>query len=463
MYKAVKQNEVKSTSESVKNRSRNTDLIKHDNVYSMDPEGVALGVNNISFVNNIDSSYPSNFIEYQEFRHEVIRPVTSSFNNNPVYDRKLTIDIPREFGYLSAAFIKLTINTGVDNMGDLITVATYPYLSCNLIKTASLRVKGTGTVLQYFNTSTEKMRIDELKKWNSYEKLIESVNPTAGNSITGIDSVYYPLFFSWFQDGAYLPACDLDQLEIYIETNNNHTLCGFQTEFVVAGNGVQNPLVIEGVFKYYNRPNNSRFLTNNLSVPSVPLTNNGAINSMGKVLHKRVGKITNSLKKHYGTNIFYEDTYNIGANAGTQQILLRCNKPVIAIHCYITFTDGCAVDTITGVSLLEGNRTMSAIDFRINYDIVEEVSVQEDSFFSYWVGSKDRRKLDDRQVMNFATQTHKTMNISYPSNPNAGPVNSNVNRILTVWSEYITEFEISPEGSISPDVPGTFLIQQQGH
>ena len=450
MYKALKQNELKSTSESIKNRSRNTDLINHENIYSKDPDGIALGVNNISLVNNLDSSYPTNFIEYQQFRNEIIRPLTASYNANPIYNRAVTIDIPREYGYLSSAYIKLTITTPV-----ITVINTYPYLSCNIIKSASLRVKGTGTVLQYFNTSYEKMRCDELKKWNSYEKIIQSLNPTNGVSIAGTDSVYFPLFFSWFQDGGFLPTCDLEQLEIFIQTNDSAVLCGLSSDPA--------SLLIEGVFKYYNKPNDSRLLTSNLTVPSVRLSNGASIDTLGKVLHeKRIG-INNSLERHYGTNIFYEDTYAIGSGSGTQSVLLRCNKPVIAIHCYITFTDGVSVDTITGVSLLEGNRTMSNIDFRINYDLVEEISVNEDSFFSYFCGSKDRRKLNDRQVLNFATQAHKTINISYNANTNAVSPSLGVNRILTVWSEYITNFEITPEGSIYPDEPGTFLIQQQGH
>ena len=113
MYKALKQNELKSTSESIKNRSRNTDLINHENIYSKDPDGIALGVNNISIVNNIDSSYPSNFIEYQQFRNEIIRPLTASYNANTIYGRAVTIDIPREYGYLSSAYIKLTITTPI--------------------------------------------------------------------------------------------------------------------------------------------------------------------------------------------------------------------------------------------------------------------------------------------------------------------------------------------------------------
>ena len=111
MYKSVKLNEVKSTGISQKNRTRNTDIIKHENIDSFDPEGVEIGVNNISLVNNIDSPYESNLIQSQTFRHEMIKEITNNFNTNQIYSRRFTIDIPREFGYLGAAFLKLTINT----------------------------------------------------------------------------------------------------------------------------------------------------------------------------------------------------------------------------------------------------------------------------------------------------------------------------------------------------------------
>lgn len=454
MYKSVKLNEVKSTAQSQKNRTRNTDIIRHENIDTFDPEGIDIGVNNISLVNNIDSPYESNLIQSQTFRHEMIKGITSNFNTNQVYSRRFTIDIPREFGYLGAAFLKLTINTGTT------PVTTANYLSTNIIKTCSLRVKNSGTVLQLFNTSYVNMRIDELKKWNVYEKLINSINSSIGVSITGVDYVYYPLFLSFFQDGAYLPACNLDQLELYVETNDSYALMGFGAD-ITSLSAV--PLLIEAVFKYYNRPNNSDLVSTNLARSAVRISRSGHINPMGTVSHKMKEKVTQQLSRHYGTNIFYEDTYAIGANAGTQMVLLRCNKPVIAVHGFITFTDGTAVDTITGVNLVEGNYTLSTIDFRINYDLFEEISVNEDAFFSYFVGSKDRRKLDDRTTMNFAVQHQKKIHVSYAANTNVTSPNLGVNRILTIWSEYITSFKISEEGSIYPDEVGTSLIQNQGH
>lgn len=350
----------------------------------------------------------------------VKKQISYSLNSNSIYSRKFVVDIPKEYDFLSQAYVKATLGNGT------LSETPEPFLGARIFKKIYLRTKN-GTVLQELTPEYTLNRIDELQNTPLYRWTEVGCEPQTNFSDGNVELVI-PLFFYFSESQlSFFRTRPLEQCELEFEVNDTAGNMGMTTTLTSAS--------FEFYFKYFDTDDSSR-----------------AMNQLDTVKNSSLNyKIPKYL---YGSfNIFREDEKTVLAGSTTTRLLLRCPNPTFALHVSLVNSSG-KFKQIKNLKIVTGGVDLVDMDYRVNYDLFNnKQSFGGVGTTTLWF-SKNKSRTEDSGLIVFSKAMHPSyLELEFDS--------LDSDYILKTYCEHRTLFAVSEQGFInfSTDFEGSLMDQ----
>lgn len=270
-----------------------------------------------------------------------------------IYDRKRTLDIPKNYDHMSQIFLKFTLSTG------LAAATIETFLATKIMK--SIRIlSAQGTELQRITPRYSQARIDQTymtPNYSWYQLCVENQGEFADGDVTCI----LPLFTFFSENpNTFLPTKKLEQLKLELITNDNSAAMGINQNLTL--------LTTEIYVTYHNVNNSSR---NDdivyMNKPGIP-------------------------KQLYGSyNMYEEETTTCLTGSTSKIVLLKCPHAVFSLNLALVDANSNRKQ-IKNVRMKIGNSEFLNLDYRMNFQMYGDQSgFLENGSFSYFVDKEKNR------------------------------------------------------------------------